>query len=64
MFDMRLSRAWRFGHGRSLAPQIDFFNIGNANTVTSQALAVGGSYLAPQEILAPRIIRVGFSLNF
>ena len=64
MFDMRLSRAWRFGKGRSLAPQIDFFNIGNANTVTSQALAVGGSYLAPQEILAPRIIRVGFSLNF
>ena len=26
--------------------------------------AVGGAYLVPQQILAPRIIRVGFSLDF
>jgi hypothetical protein len=25
---------------------------------------VGGSYLVPQQILAPRIVRVGFSVNF
>ena len=63
MFDIRLSRPFRFG-GRSFTPQIDFFNIGNASTITAAALAVGPSYLLPSEILAPRIIRVGFSLDF
>ena len=63
MFDLRLSRQFRFG-SRSFTPQVDFFNLGNADTVVAHAVAVGGNYLLPNEILAPRIIRVGFSLNF
>jgi hypothetical protein len=63
MFDLRLGRQFRFG-SRSITPQVDFFNIGNADTVVAHALAVGPNYLLPNEILAPRIIRVGFSLNF
>jgi hypothetical protein len=63
MVDIRLSRAFRFGT-RSFAPQVDFFNIGNADTPVSITTAIGGNYLRPTEILAPRIIRVGFSLNF
>lgn len=63
MFDVRLSRSFRFG-GRSFQPQVDFFNIGNASTATAHTIAVGPSYLLPTEILSPRIIRVGFSLNF
>ena len=63
MFDIRLSRAFRFG-SRSITPQVDFFNIGNADTIVNQTGAVGPSYLRPNEILSPRIIRVGFSLNF
>jgi hypothetical protein len=63
MFDIRLARTFRFA-GRSLTPQIDFFNITNADTTVAHTTAVGGSYLAPSEILAPRIIRIGFSLNF
>lgn len=63
MVDLRLSRSFRFG-SRSFQPQIDFFNVGNADTATARTLAVGGSYLTPTEILSPRIIRVGFSLNF
>ena len=31
MFDLRLSTAFRFG-SRSITPQVDFFNIGNADT--------------------------------
>ncbi len=64
MFDIRLSRAFRFAGSRSFTPTIDFFNIGNADTTVAHTVAVGGSYLAPSEILSPRIIRVGFSLNF
>jgi hypothetical protein len=63
MFDIRLSRQFRFG-SRSLTPQVDFFNISNADTVVAHAVAVGPNYLLPNEILAPRIIRVGFAFNF
>jgi hypothetical protein len=63
MFDVRLSRTFRFGT-RSFSPQVDFFNITNSDQVVSQTNAVGSSYKFPAEILAPRIIRVGFALNF
>jgi hypothetical protein len=63
MFDVRFSRAFRFG-SRSLTPQLDLFNLGNADTIVSRNSSVGSSYLQPREILSPRIIRVGFSLNF
>lgn len=66
LLDMRLAKTFRFG-GRSFAPQIDFFNIANADTVVNKNVAVGSTYLLPaggDPILSPRIIRVGFSLNF
>ncbi len=63
MVDLRLSKAFRFG-SRSFSPQIDFFNIGNADTIVNHVVAVGGNYLQPSEILSPRIIRIGFAFNF
>lgn len=66
MADLRLSKSFRFG-ARNFTPQIDFFNITNADTVVNHTTAVGGSYLLPSggdPILSPRTIRVGFSLNF
>jgi outer membrane receptor protein involved in Fe transport len=63
MVDLRLSRAFRFG-ARKITPQLDIFNIGNADTVVSNTVGVGSAYLAPAEILAPRIVRVGFSIDF
>jgi hypothetical protein len=63
MFDVRFSRAFRFGN-RSFTPQLDLFNFGNADTIVSWNNSVGSTYLQPREILSPRIIRVGISLNF
>jgi hypothetical protein len=63
MVDLRISRPIRFGN-RRIIPQLDLFNIGNADTVVSLQNAVGSTYLDPREILSPRIIRVGFSLDF
>jgi hypothetical protein len=63
LLDLRFSRAFRFGT-RSITPQVDIFNIMNAATVMAQNAALGNTYLAASEILAPRIIRVGFSLDF
>ncbi|MGE3273944.1 MAG: carboxypeptidase regulatory-like domain-containing protein [Vicinamibacterales bacterium] len=63
MVDMRLSKNFTFDR-ISITPQLDIFNIGNADTTTTAVTSVGSSYLRPSEILAPRIIRVGFSVNF
>jgi hypothetical protein len=63
MVDLRLSRPIKLGT-RQFVPQLDIFNIGNAATIVRYNPAVGATYLAPGEILAPRIIRVGFSVDF
>ena len=64
MFDIRLSRPFRLGGGRSFTPQVEIFNLSNSDTVVSQSNAVGSAYLRPAAILSPRIIKLGFSLNF
>ena len=64
MVDLRVSRPIRLGQGRQFVPQLDLFNIGNAGTIVRYNVAVGSTYLTPAEILAPRIIRVGFSFDF
>jgi hypothetical protein len=61
--DIRISRPFKLGD-RRFVPTLDIFNISNAATVVSLNNAVGGTYLEPREIIAPRIIRVGFSLDF
>lgn len=66
LLDLRFSKRFRFG-SRSFSPQVDIFNLANADTVVNTTTAVGGSYLLPaggDPILSPRIIRLGFSLNF
>ena len=61
--DVRISRAFRFGT-RKITPEINFFNIGNAAPIVALNVPVAATYLAPSEILAPRIIRIGFSVDF
>jgi hypothetical protein len=62
--DLRISRPFKVGPSRKLVPQIDLFNLGNAGPAVTITSAVGSSYLAPTQILAPRIVRVGFALTF
>jgi hypothetical protein len=67
MFDARLGKNFRFGSHARFSPEISFFNITNADTVTTTTVAVGPSYLLPSgndPILSPRTIRVGFALSF
>ncbi|MEZ5418820.1 MAG: hypothetical protein R2708_15970 [Vicinamibacterales bacterium] len=63
MLDLRLSKTFRFGT-RSFTPQIDMFNVTNADTTVRNNAAVGSAYLRPADILSPRIIRIGFALDF
>jgi hypothetical protein len=64
MVDLRFSRAFRFSGNRKVTPQLDIFNIGNASTAVSYGASVGSTYLRPGEIVAPRIVRIGFSIDF
>jgi hypothetical protein len=64
MVDVRFSRSFDLGRGRYIEPQIELFNINNTDAVTRTSTYVGSAWLRPAEIIAPRIIRVGFSLRF
>ena len=61
--DIRISRAFQIG-SRKIVPTLDIFNIANVSTVVSLNNSVGGTYLEPREIISPRIIRVGFAIDF
>jgi hypothetical protein len=63
LIDLRISRSFRFGT-RRIEPTFDIFNLGNASTVTSLVSGVGSTYLAPTGIVSPRIMKVGFTVNF
>jgi hypothetical protein len=63
LLDLRISRPIRF-RGRTFEPQLDIFNLTNADTIVSMVNTVGARLGYPSEILAPRIIRLGFSFNF
>lgn len=64
MLDLRFSRPFRFGGTWRITPLVELFNLTNTSSIVSLTAAVGSRYLAPQEIVAPRIVRVGFRLEF
>jgi hypothetical protein len=61
--DISISRTFKLGP-RRIVPRFDIFNLMNANTADSIGTGVGGTYLVPQTIVAPRVMKVGFSINF
>jgi outer membrane receptor protein involved in Fe transport len=63
LIDLRISRIFRFG-ARRIEPTFDIFNLGNASTIVGTTLGVGPTYLIPNSIVSPRIMKVGFSVNF
>jgi hypothetical protein len=64
LVDLRISRAFRFSGNRRIEPEFDIFNLTNASTVTTLGTAVGSTYLFPSVIVSPRIMKVGFAINF
>jgi hypothetical protein len=64
LVDLRLSRSFNLPGDRRIEPQVDLFNVTNADTIVNMVNAVGPRLGYPGEILAPRIIRVGFVVKF
>jgi hypothetical protein len=65
LVDLRLSRAFRLPGGRRISPQLDLYNLFNRYTPQSLTnTAQSATYLVPTSIVSPRILRIGFSVNF
>jgi len=64
LWNMRFAKRFRVGASRSLEARFDFFNIFNANFVTSRSTRVGPSYLIPSAIILPRILQTGLTYTF
>jgi hypothetical protein len=63
LIDLRISRIFRFG-ARRIEPTFDIFNLGNASTVVGTTVGVGSTYLVPNSIVSPRIMKIGFNVSF
>jgi hypothetical protein len=63
MVDLRVSRTFRVGTRRIL-PLVEVFNLSNADTVVGYSSTVGAAYLRPSDILSPRIVRAGVTIDF
>lgn len=63
--DMRLAKSIKFGDG-SLTVMVDAFNVLNKNTVLERGLAANSAaaYRRVEEILNPRVFRIGARLGF
>ena len=64
LWNMRFAKRFRLGTRGSFEARFDFFNIFNANFVTSRSVRVGPSYLVPSNIILPRILQAGVTYDF
>ena len=64
MLDLRFSRPIKLAGGRTFEPQIDVFNVTNNDVIVGMVNLLGARLGYPSEILAPRIVRVGFAFLF
>ncbi|HZT75215.1 MAG TPA: TonB-dependent receptor [Vicinamibacterales bacterium] len=64
LIDLRFSRAFHFAGGRRLEPAFDIYNVGNASTITGLNAGVGTTYLVPNAIVSPRIMKISLAVNF
>ena len=62
--NIRFTRQFSLGRGRTIQARVDFFNVFNANFVTARNLREGTSYLVPSGIILPRILQIGASYKF
>ena len=61
--DVNLGKTFQLANLR-IAPQVELFNIFNANPVTTQVNTYGSSLGRPLTVLAPRLVRLGVQVNF
>ncbi|HUE84847.1 MAG TPA: TonB-dependent receptor [Vicinamibacterales bacterium] len=64
LWDVRLSKIFRFGAGQELEAMVDVFNLLNQEAATVINPNVGALFGRPTAILPPRVARLGLSYKF
>jgi hypothetical protein len=64
IWDNRISKRIKTFGNQSIEAELNIYNTLNVNTITDQTNRNGSTYLAPDEIIAPRIMRVGVKYRF
>ena len=64
LWNMRFAKRVRVGGAHTLEGRFDFFNIFNANFVTSEGVRQGPTYLVPTGVILPRILQMGVTYTF
>jgi hypothetical protein len=64
LVDFRFAKRLRMRGAHTLEGRFDFFNVFNANFVTTRNLRSGSTYLVPSAIILPRILQVGVTYHF
>lgn len=64
IWDNRITKRFKTWGNQSIEGSFDLYNTLNANTVTEQVNRNGSTFLNPEEILAPRIFRLGVKYRF
>ena len=62
--DLRFSRLFRMPNGGTIQPQIDLFNVFNADSVLGITTRLGPRYNVPSSVLDPRVIKFGVNMSF
>lgn len=62
--DLSVSRKFRLGENVSFDPHLDIFNLGNSGTIQSRVDVLGPTYQRISQILAPRMFKLGFKMNW
>lgn len=64
IWDNRVTKTFRLPRNNSIEASIDLFNTLNTNAVTDHNIRNGGDYLEPEDIIAPRVFRLGVKYRF
>ena len=64
IWDNRVSKRFKTWGNQSVEGLFDLFNTLNVNTITSQTVRNGSTYLQPTQIIAPRVFRLGVRYKF
>jgi hypothetical protein len=61
--DLRFMKTLRVGHG-TIRPNVDIYNLFNANTILAENFRYGSSWLTPTQILGGRLLKFGAQVEF
>ena len=63
IFDVRAEKVLSFPRTR-LRVFADLFNLTNSHAIEIQSWATGSSFLRPTNVIAPRVMRIGFRFEW